>query len=82
VTASGRLLLALTAKGKSREEAYAIVQPMAMRVWDEGANFRDMVMNNPAITERLSTEELNALFDLQHQLRNVDKIFERVFGKQ
>jgi adenylosuccinate lyase len=82
VTASGRLLLALTAKGVTREEAYAIVQPMAMRVWDESANFRDLVMNNPAITERLSTEELDALFDLQHQLRNVDKIFERVFGKQ
>ena len=82
VTASGRLLLALTAKGVTREAAYAIVQPMAMRVWDEGANFRDLVMNNPAITERLSTEELDALFDLQHQLRNVDKIFERVFGKQ
>jgi adenylosuccinate lyase len=82
VTASGRLLLALTAKGVSREAAYAIVQPMAMRVWDEGANFRDLVMNSPAITERLSTEELDALFDLQHQLRNVDKIFERVFGKQ
>lgn len=82
VTASGRLLLALTAKGVTREEAYAIVQPMAMRVWDEGANFRDLVMNNPAITERLSTEELEALFDLQHQLRNVDKIFERVFGEE
>jgi adenylosuccinate lyase len=80
VTASGRLLLALTAKGVTREAAYAIVQPMAMRVWDEGANFRDLVMNNPAVTERLSTEELNALFDLSHQLRNVDKIFERVFG--
>ena len=80
VTASGRLLLALTAKGVTREAAYAIVQPMAMRVWDEGANFRDLVMNNPAITERLATEELDALFDLQHQLRNVDKIFERIFG--
>ncbi len=82
VTASGRLLLALTAKGVTREEAYAIVQPMAMRVWDEGANFRGLVMNNPAITERLSTAELDALFDLQHQLRNVDKIFERVFGEE
>ncbi|MEN3335540.1 MAG: adenylosuccinate lyase [Blastocatellia bacterium] len=80
VTASGRLLLALTAKGMTREEAYAIVQPMAMRVWDEGANFRDLVMSNPAVTERLPAEELHALFDLTHQLRNIDKIFERVFG--
>jgi adenylosuccinate lyase len=82
VTASGRLLLELTAKGMTREAAYATVQPMAMRVWDEGANFRDLVMNNPAIAKRLAAEELNALFDLPHQLRNVDKIFERVFGKQ
>ena len=82
VTASGRLLLALTAKGMTREEAYAAVQPMAMRVWDEGANFRDLVMNNTQITERLSPAELDALFDLRHQLRNVDKIFERVFGAE
>ena len=82
VTASGRLLLALAASGLTREEAYAIVQPMAMRVWDEGANFRDLVMSNPQVTERLSPAELDALFDLQHQLRNVDKIFERVFGKE
>lgn len=80
VTASGRLLLELTARGVTREDAYAIVQPMAMRVWDEGASFRELVMNNAQIIERLSTAELDALFDLQHQLRNVDKIFERVFG--
>jgi adenylosuccinate lyase len=82
VTASGRLLLALAASGLTREEAYAIVQPMAMRVWDEGANFRDLVMSNPQVTERLSRAALEGLFDLQHQLRNVDKIFERVFGKE
>ena len=80
VTASGRLLLALAAKGLTREEAYAVVQPMAMRVWDEGANFRDLVASNPQVTERLSQAETDALFDLPHQLRNVDKIFERVFG--
>jgi adenylosuccinate lyase len=80
VTASGRLLLELAAKGVTREDAYAIVQPMAMRVWDEGANFRELVMNNPAVTSWLSSEEIAGLFDLQHQLRNVDKIFERVFG--
>ncbi|MFL6214289.1 MAG: adenylosuccinate lyase [Blastocatellia bacterium] len=80
VTASGRLLLALATKGLTREAAYAVVQPMAMRVWDEGANFRDLVMNNPQVTERLSPSELDAMFDLHHQLRNVDKIFERVFG--
>ncbi|MFL6276900.1 MAG: adenylosuccinate lyase [Blastocatellia bacterium] len=80
VTASGRLLLALTASGLTREEAYAVVQPMAMRVWDEGANFRELVMHKPQVIERISPADLDALFDLRHQLRNVDKIFERVFG--
>jgi adenylosuccinate lyase len=80
VTASGQLLLELTRKGVTREDAYAIVQPLAMRVWDEGANFRELVMKTQSITERLSREELDALFDVSRQLRNVDKIFRRVFG--
>ncbi|HSF24575.1 MAG TPA: adenylosuccinate lyase [Blastocatellia bacterium] len=81
VTASGQLLLELTRKGVTREDAYAIVQPLAMRVWDEGANFRDLVMKCQSITARLSGEELDALFDVSKQLRNVDKVFERVFGE-
>jgi len=80
VTSSGQLLLALTAKGVTREEAYAVVQPLAMRVWDQGASFRELVVRETFITERLSESELEALFDVKHQLRNVDKIFERVFG--
>ena len=81
VTASGQLLLELTRRGVTREDAYAIVQPLAMRVWDEGANFRELVMKTQSITERLSREELDALFDVSRQLRNVDKIFKRVFGE-
>jgi adenylosuccinate lyase len=81
VTASGQLLLELTRKGVTREDAYAIVQPLAMRVWDDGANFRELVMKTQSITEHLSREELDALFDVSRQLRNVDKIFERVFGE-
>lgn len=81
VTASGQLLLELTRKGISREDAYAIVQPLAMRVWDEGANFRDQVMNDRQITDKLSREELDSLFDVSRQLRNVDKIFKRVFDE-
>jgi adenylosuccinate lyase len=79
VTASGQLLLELTRKGVSREDAYAIVQPLAMRVWDEGANFRDLVLNDKRVTDKLSREELDELFDVNKQLRNVDKIFKRVF---
>jgi adenylosuccinate lyase len=79
VTSSGQLLLELARKGMTREEAYRIVQPLAMRVWDEGENFRQLVMNDARINETLSREELESLFDLNRQLRNVDKIFERVF---
>ncbi|HET9531558.1 MAG TPA: adenylosuccinate lyase [Blastocatellia bacterium] len=79
VTASGQLLLELTRKGMTREEAYAIVQPLAMRVWDNGENFRQLVTEDARINEVLAREELDALFDINHQLRNVDKIFDRVF---
>jgi adenylosuccinate lyase len=81
VPASGQLLLELTRKGVSREDAYSIVQPLAMRVWDEGANFHDLVMKDIQITDKLSREELDELFDISKQLRNVDKIFKRVFGE-
>jgi len=80
VTASGQILLELTQKGLTREEAYAVVQPLAMRVWDEGASFHSLVMEDPTIKARLSKEEIDQVFDLGRQLRNVDKVFERVFG--
>lgn len=79
VTVSGQLLLELTRKGVTREDAYQVVQPLAMRVWDEGANFRELVMSDERIKEHLSRAELDELFDVNKQLRNVDKIFERVF---
>ncbi len=79
ITASGQLLLALTRKGVTREEAYQIVQPLAMRVWDEGLSFRELVMRDKRVADRLTRDELDELFDVSRQLRNVDKIFERVF---
>ena len=79
VTSSGQLLVELTARGVTREDAYAMVQPLAMKVWDEGARFRELVMSDQQVAEFLSQEELEELFDLDRQLRNVDRIFERVF---
>jgi adenylosuccinate lyase len=81
VTASGQLLLKLTQKGVTREDAYAVVQQLAMRVWDEGASFRELVMSDARVTEKLTSEELDALFDVSRQLRNVDRIFKRVFSE-
>lgn len=77
---SGQLLLALTQKGISREEAYVWAQRNAMRVWDEGGEFRDLVMQDEDIRWHLSEEEIIRVFSLEHYLRNVDKIYQRVFG--
>jgi adenylosuccinate lyase len=77
---SGQLLLALTNEGVSRETAYEWVQRNAMRVWDENKDFLELVQADQAIREHLSEEEVRQVFSLDHYLRNVSKIFERVFS--
>jgi adenylosuccinate lyase len=77
---SGQVLLELTRKGVTREDAYAIVQPLAMRVWDEERDFRELVCESPEVAKHLSPEEVERVFDLGTQLRNVEKIFERVLN--
>ncbi len=77
---SGQLLLALTQKGISRETAYEWVQRNAMRVWDENENFEELLRNDPEINSHLSASEIGDVFHLGTYLRNVDKIFDRVFG--
>jgi adenylosuccinate lyase len=77
---SGQLLLALTQKGVSREEAYVWTQRNAMRVWDEGGDYKILVSEDADIKSKLTQEEIDKVFSLEHYLRNVDKVFERVFG--
>ena len=77
---SGQLLLELVEQGVSREDAYRLVQGHAMRAWNEGLNFRELIMRDPNITSRVSREALSRAFDLQRQLRHIDAIFARVFG--
>ena len=77
---SGQLLLDLVEAGLLREDAYRIVQTNAMRAWKEDLNFRELVSNDPEITSKVSTETTQRAFDLDRQLRNVDKIFRRVFS--
>lgn len=77
---SGQLMLALTQKGISREDAYVYTQRNAMKVWDEGGAYEDLVKEDADISSNLSTEEIARVFDLKHYLRNVDKVFERVFS--
>lgn len=78
---SGQLLLDLVEHGVSREDAYRMVQGHAMRAWKEGLNFRDLVLADQSITGRVPRKQIDKAFDLDRQLRNIDKIFVRVFGK-
>jgi adenylosuccinate lyase len=79
---SGQLLLDLVEHGVSREEAYRMVQSHAMRAWKEDLNFREQVMKDKTITSRVPRAQLEKAFDLSRQLKNVDKIFARVFKKK
>jgi adenylosuccinate lyase len=76
---SGQLMLALTQKGVSREDAYVYTQRNAMKAWDEGGDYRELINKDADIASRLSKEEIDRVFDLKHYLRNVDKVFARVF---
>jgi len=80
---SQRVLLALTQAGLSREESYALVQRNAMKVWESDGQLSllDLLKADPQVSERLSGDELDALFDLNYHLKHVDTIFDRVFGQ-
>src|SRR5882672_7271479 len=77
---SGQLLLALTQKGVSRETAYEWVQRNAMKVWETGADFRELLNKDADITSHLSAAEIDGVFALETYLRNIGAIFARVFG--
>ncbi len=75
---SHRVLLALTGKGMSRDEAYRIVQSAATRAWDGKGRFRDLVRQDVTVLGVLTEAELDACFDVTRSLRYVDEIFARV----
>ena len=75
---SQAVLLALVQKGLTREDAYKRVQDTAMACWKSGERFEDSVRKSKDITSVLSSKEMEACFDLKHQLRNIDHIFKRV----
>ncbi|WP_372053747.1 adenylosuccinate lyase [Tistrella mobilis] len=78
---SQRVLLALTQKGVSREDAYRLVQRNAMPVWRGEGQFIDLLKADPEVTARLSGAEIEGLFDLGYHMAQVDTIFRRVFGR-
>ena len=77
---SGQLLLDLASAGMMREDAYRIVQGHAMRAWEQEGDFRAAIDADPEIRAVLTPGRIAEAFSLERQLRNVDRIFERVFG--
>lgn len=76
---SQRVLLALIDKGITREEAYRIVQGCAHQAWNtENGNFRDLISKDADVTKLLSNAEIEACFDPQHHLQNLDQIYQRL----
>ena len=80
--ASQTLLLHLVQAGLTREDAYKIVQRNAMQVWEHGADFLTTLLADDELMARVDENTVRNALDVQHQLRHVDAIFERVFGKQ
>src|SRR5215204_3062102 len=78
---SQRLLIALTQKGASREDAYKYVQRNAMPVWRGEGDFQTLLKKDPDVKKHLSDAEIEEQFDLGYHFKHVDTIFKRVFGE-
>jgi adenylosuccinate lyase len=76
---SQKVLIALTEKGLSREEAYRIVQTNAMKSWQEGLNFKTVLLNDDEVTRYFLSHELDELFKMDHYFYHIDIIYKRVF---
>jgi len=77
---SEAILLLLTRKGLSREEAYGVVQRNAMKVWEKGDDFKTLLSQDEVIKRLFTAEELNAAFNVRSHLKHVEDIFRRVLG--
>tara|TARA_Y100001936_G_scaffold254027_1_gene323676 strand:- start:138 stop:1409 length:1272 start_codon:yes stop_codon:yes gene_type:complete len=78
---SQRVLLALTQAGMSREGAYSAVQRNAMKVWEADADFLTELKADEEVKNHMTDEDLTALFDITYHTKNIDVIFNRVFGE-
>ena len=78
---SQHVLLLLIEKGLTRERAYAVVQEKAMTSWREGKDFKQLLLRDREVTRHVKPAELDKVFRVDRFLKNLDYIFERVFGK-
>lgn len=75
---SQRVLLSLIDQGMTREEAYNVVQPLAMKAWEEKTDFKQLVAKDPVIQATLSPEQIDDCFDYTNHLKNIDRIFAKI----
>ena len=78
---SQRVLLALTQAGVSREDAYAMVQRNALKVWEDQVDFRELLLADAEVVAALGEAQINEKFDMDYHTKHVDTIFKRVFGE-
>ena len=76
------LLLELVRGGMLRDDAYRLVQAASRLAWEEARPLRDVALDNREIVAAVGSEAVERVFDLQHHLRNVDVLFERVLGSE
>ncbi len=76
---SQKVLLALVEKGLKREDAYELVQRNAMRSWETGKDFKELLLRDEEVSGFLSKEDLDYCFDIKNDLKNIDVIYKRVF---
>ena len=76
---SQQVLIKLAEKGMERQRAYVMVQRNAMKVWESGQDFKELIMEDEDICRNLSKKEIEEMFDLDYHLKHIDEIFERVF---
>jgi adenylosuccinate lyase len=74
-----RVLLALTQAGVSREDAYAMVQRNALKVWEHRTDFREELLADKEVVAALGVEQIEEKFDMGYHTKHVDTIFARVF---
>ncbi|MGB7297308.1 MAG: adenylosuccinate lyase [Candidatus Aminicenantales bacterium] len=79
---SQRVLLALAEKNIPRPQAYELVQRSSLRVWQEGLNFKELLLADKDVLALLTPQEIEACFTLDPYLARIDDIFERVFGRE
>jgi len=77
---SQQVLIKLAEKGLERQKAYVMVQKNAMKVWESGQDFKELIMEDADICKNLSKKEIEEMFDVNYHLKHVDEIFERVFA--